>query len=63
MSLKNCEVSNVHVCLYEQRALFSQLSGGEEDFSSREAQLLVSILGVLSRLLEPTSQQVPIYTS
>ncbi|XP_060770995.1 Fanconi anemia group I protein isoform X2 [Neoarius graeffei] len=40
-----------------QRALFSQLSGGEEDFSSREAQLLVSVLGVLSRLLEPTSQQ------
>ncbi|XP_053541973.1 Fanconi anemia group I protein isoform X2 [Ictalurus punctatus] len=40
-----------------QRALFSQLSGGEEDFSSREAQLLVSILSVLSRLLEPTSQQ------
>lgn len=47
----------------EQRALFSQLSGGEEDFSSREAQLLVSILSVLSRLLEPTSQQVPIYTT
>ncbi|KAF7702205.1 Fanconi anemia group I protein isoform X2 [Silurus meridionalis] len=40
-----------------QRALFSQLSGGEEDFNSREAQLLVSILSVLSRLLEPTSQQ------
>ncbi|XP_058264608.1 Fanconi anemia group I protein isoform X2 [Hemibagrus wyckioides] len=40
-----------------QRALFSQLSGGEEDFSSKEAQLLVSILSVLSRLLEPNSQQ------
>ncbi|XP_053334793.1 Fanconi anemia group I protein isoform X1 [Clarias gariepinus] len=40
-----------------QRALFSQLSGGEEDFNSREAQLLVSILGVLSRLLESSSQQ------
>ncbi|KAK2834377.1 hypothetical protein Q7C36_015078 [Tachysurus vachellii] len=40
-----------------QRALFGQLSGGEEDFSSKEAQLLVSILSVLSRLLEPNSQQ------
>ncbi|XP_035379420.1 Fanconi anemia group I protein [Electrophorus electricus] len=40
-----------------QRALFNQLSGGEEAFSSREAQLLVSILSLLSRLLEPTSPQ------
>ncbi|KAL6474155.1 hypothetical protein MHYP_G00177160 [Metynnis hypsauchen] len=40
-----------------QRALFSQLTGGEEDFNSREAQLLVSILSLLSRLLEPSSQQ------
>ncbi|KAI5606378.1 Fanconi anemia group I protein, partial [Silurus asotus] len=45
-----------------QRALFSQLSGGEEDFNSREAQLLVSILNVLSRLLEPTSQQMVTWT-
>ncbi|XP_066523635.1 Fanconi anemia group I protein [Hoplias malabaricus] len=40
-----------------QRALFTQLSGGEEDFNSREAQLLVSILSLLSRLLEPSSEQ------
>ncbi|XP_062847269.1 Fanconi anemia group I protein [Trichomycterus rosablanca] len=40
-----------------QRALFSQLSGNEEDFNSKEAQLLVSILGSLSRLLDPSSQQ------
>ncbi|KAJ8002982.1 hypothetical protein DPEC_G00164610 [Dallia pectoralis] len=40
-----------------QRALFTQLSGAEEDFNSKEAQLLVSILSVLSRQLEPTSKQ------
>ncbi|XP_060892580.1 Fanconi anemia group I protein isoform X1 [Labrus mixtus] len=40
-----------------QRALFTQLSGGEEDFNSKEAQLLVSILSVLSRQLKPSSQQ------
>ncbi|XP_021429430.2 Fanconi anemia group I protein isoform X1 [Oncorhynchus mykiss] len=40
-----------------QRALFTQLSGGEEDFSSKEAQILVNILSVLSRQLEPSSQQ------
>uniref|UniRef100_A0AAR2JD36 FA complementation group I n=1 Tax=Pygocentrus nattereri TaxID=42514 RepID=A0AAR2JD36_PYGNA len=44
------------------RALFSQLTGGEEDFNSREAQLLVSILSLLSRLLEPSSQQVTFHT-
>ncbi|XP_053282030.1 Fanconi anemia group I protein [Pleuronectes platessa] len=40
-----------------QRALFTQLSGGEEDFNSKEAQLLVSILSVLSHQLKPSSQQ------
>ncbi|XP_026032130.1 Fanconi anemia group I protein isoform X1 [Astatotilapia calliptera] len=40
-----------------QRALFTQLSGGEEDFNSKEAQLLISILSVLSRQLKPSSQQ------
>ncbi|XP_041693994.1 Fanconi anemia group I protein [Coregonus clupeaformis] len=40
-----------------QRALFTQLSRGEEDFNSKEAQLLVNILSVLSRQLEPSSQQ------
>ena len=41
-----------------QRALFTQLSGAEDEFNSKEAQLLVSILSVLSRQLEPSSQQV-----
>ncbi|KAL7401956.1 hypothetical protein ABVT39_007309 [Epinephelus coioides] len=40
-----------------QRALFTQLSGSEDDFNSKEAQLLVSILSVLSRQLKPSSQQ------
>ncbi|XP_060709257.1 Fanconi anemia group I protein isoform X1 [Hemiscyllium ocellatum] len=40
-----------------QRSLLTQLSGDEEDFNSKEAQLLVSILSTLSRLLEPTSEQ------
>ncbi|XP_070764117.1 Fanconi anemia group I protein [Enoplosus armatus] len=40
-----------------QRALFTQLSGSEEEFNSKEAQLLVSILSVLSRQLKPSSQQ------
>uniref|UniRef100_A0A665VLE3 FA complementation group I n=1 Tax=Echeneis naucrates TaxID=173247 RepID=A0A665VLE3_ECHNA len=41
-----------------QRALFTQLSGEEEEFNSKEAQLLVSILSVLSRQLKPGSKQV-----
>ncbi|KAM3609806.1 uncharacterized protein V6R79_020568 [Siganus canaliculatus] len=40
-----------------QRALFTQLSAGEEEFNSKEAQLLVSILSVLSRQLKPSSPQ------
>uniref|UniRef100_A0A3B5B315 FA complementation group I n=1 Tax=Stegastes partitus TaxID=144197 RepID=A0A3B5B315_9TELE len=40
-----------------QRALFTQLTGAEEEFNSKEAQLLVSILTVLSRQLKPSSQQ------
>ncbi|KAM9375874.1 Fanconi anemia group I protein [Pholidichthys leucotaenia] len=40
-----------------QRALLTQLSGAEEDFNSKEAQLLVSILTVLSRQLKPSSPQ------
>uniref|UniRef100_A0A3B5MUP0 FA complementation group I n=1 Tax=Xiphophorus couchianus TaxID=32473 RepID=A0A3B5MUP0_9TELE len=40
-----------------QRALFTQLSGGEEDFNSREAQVLVGILTVLTRQLKPSSKQ------
>ncbi|XP_049430534.1 Fanconi anemia group I protein [Epinephelus fuscoguttatus] len=40
-----------------QRALFTQLGGSEDEFNSKEAQLLVSILSVLSRQLKPSSQQ------
>ncbi|KAK2918014.1 Fanconi anemia group I protein [Channa argus] len=40
-----------------QRALLALVSGGEEDFNSKEAQLLVSILSVLSHQLKPSSQQ------
>ncbi|XP_066558133.1 Fanconi anemia group I protein [Amia ocellicauda] len=40
-----------------QRSLLNQLSGGDEDFHSKEAQLLLNILSVLSRQLEPTSPQ------
>uniref|UniRef100_A0A3Q2XV84 FA complementation group I n=1 Tax=Hippocampus comes TaxID=109280 RepID=A0A3Q2XV84_HIPCM len=39
------------------RALFAQLSRGEEEFNSKEAQLLVKILSVLSLQLNPSSQQ------
>lgn len=41
-----------------QRALFTQLSRSEDEFNSKEAQLLASILSVLSRQLKPSSQQV-----
>ncbi|KAK2842091.1 hypothetical protein Q5P01_012291 [Channa striata] len=40
-----------------QRALFTHVAGGEDDFNSKEAQLLVSILSVLSHQLKPSSQQ------
>ncbi|KAJ8249453.1 hypothetical protein GJAV_G00235090 [Gymnothorax javanicus] len=40
-----------------QRALVAQLSGAEDDFNSKEAQLLLSILGELSCQLEPSSAQ------
>ncbi|XP_012688024.2 Fanconi anemia group I protein [Clupea harengus] len=41
-----------------QRSLMTQLSGSEEDFSSREAQLLVGVLAVLSCRLESGSPQL-----
>lgn len=44
--------------VHQQRALFAQLSGDEDEFNSKEAQLLVSILSVLSQQLKPSSQQV-----
>ncbi|KAK6476919.1 Fanconi anemia group I protein-like isoform X1 [Huso huso] len=40
-----------------QRSLVNQLSGGEDDFNSKEAQIVVNILSVLSRQLEPSSPQ------
>ncbi|KAK1160832.1 Fanconi anemia group I protein-like isoform X1 [Acipenser oxyrinchus oxyrinchus] len=40
-----------------QRSLVNQLSGAEDDFNSKEAQIVVSILSVLSRQLEPSSPQ------
>nr|XP_014340362.1 PREDICTED: Fanconi anemia group I protein [Latimeria chalumnae] len=47
-----------------QRSLVNQLSGAEEDFHSKEAQLLVNILSSLSKLLDPSSQQfVQVLTS
>lgn len=41
-----------------QRSLLNLLSSEEEDFSSKEALLLLAILSTLSRLLEPSSAQV-----
>ncbi|KAK7891742.1 hypothetical protein WMY93_023705 [Mugilogobius chulae] len=40
-----------------QRVLFAQLSGEQDEFNSKEAQLIVCILGVLSRQLKPSSQE------
>lgn len=42
----------------QQRVLFNQLSEGGDEFNSKEAQLLVNILGVLSQQLDPSSDQV-----
>ncbi|XP_075063875.1 Fanconi anemia group I protein isoform X2 [Mixophyes fleayi] len=40
-----------------QRCLTNQLTSGEDEFNSKEAVLLVSILSTLSRFLDPSSQQ------
>ncbi|XP_040198345.1 Fanconi anemia group I protein [Rana temporaria] len=40
-----------------QRSLTNQLNCGEDEFNSKEAVLLVSILSILYRFLEPSSQQ------
>nr|XP_056721814.1 Fanconi anemia group I protein [Euleptes europaea] len=40
-----------------QRSLVNQLTHAEDDFNSKEALLLVSVLTTLSKLLEPSSQQ------
>ncbi|XP_040895232.1 Fanconi anemia group I protein isoform X2 [Toxotes jaculatrix] len=53
----NVTATNFFYIRQFQRALFTQLSGGEDDFNSKEAQLLVSILSILSHQLKPSSQQ------
>lgn len=55
-----CELgANISLCAFlPQRSLLNLLSSQEENFNSREAFLLVSVLSSLSRLLEPTSPQV-----
>ncbi|KAM8973789.1 Fanconi anemia group I protein [Pelodytes ibericus] len=40
-----------------QRSLMNQLTGEEDEFNSKEALLLVSVLSVLSRLLDSSSEQ------
>ncbi|NP_001108323.2 Fanconi anemia group I protein [Gallus gallus] len=40
-----------------QRSLVNQLSSAEDDFNSKETQLLITILSTLSKLLDPGSQQ------
>uniref|UniRef100_A0A8B9P2V0 FA complementation group I n=1 Tax=Apteryx owenii TaxID=8824 RepID=A0A8B9P2V0_APTOW len=41
-----------------QRSLVNQFSSAEDDFNSKETQLLITVLSTLSKLLEPASQQV-----
>lgn len=43
--------------------LFNQLSEDGDEFNSKEAQLLVNILGVLSQQLDPSSDKVPALSS
>lgn len=43
---------------HDQRSLVNQLSSSEDDFNSKETQLLITILSTLSKLLDPGSQQV-----
>ncbi|XP_021263129.1 Fanconi anemia group I protein isoform X2 [Numida meleagris] len=40
-----------------QRSLVNQLSSAEDDFNSKETQLLITVLSTLSKLLDPASQQ------
>ncbi|KAM9533247.1 Fanconi anemia group I protein isoform 1-T1 [Guaruba guarouba] len=40
-----------------QRSLVNQFSSAEDDFNSKEAQSLITVLSTLSKLLDPTSQQ------
>lgn len=43
---------------HDQRSLVNQFSSAEDDFNPKETQLLVTVLSTLSKLLDPTSQQV-----
>lgn len=43
---------------HDQRSLVNQLSSSEDDFNSKETQSLITVLSTLSKLLDPTSQQV-----
>ncbi|XP_051916772.1 Fanconi anemia group I protein isoform X2 [Hippocampus zosterae] len=54
---EDCEQMKYRYIRQFQRALFAQLSRGEEEFNSKEAQLLVNILSVLSLQLNPSSLQ------
>lgn len=36
----------------------NQFSSAEDDFSSKETQSLITVLSTLSKLLDPSSQQV-----
>ncbi|NXH13372.1 FANCI protein, partial [Bucco capensis] len=40
-----------------QRSLVNQFSSAEDDFNSKETQLLIAVLSTLSKLLDPASQQ------
>ncbi|NXE09388.1 FANCI protein, partial [Lophotis ruficrista] len=40
-----------------QRSLVNQFSSAEDDFNSKETQLLITVLSTLSKLLDPASQQ------
>uniref|UniRef100_A0A8C4XLG6 FA complementation group I n=1 Tax=Falco tinnunculus TaxID=100819 RepID=A0A8C4XLG6_FALTI len=40
-----------------QRSLVNQFSSPEDDFNSKEAQSLITVLSTLSKLLDPASQQ------
>ncbi|XP_042659947.1 Fanconi anemia group I protein [Tyto alba] len=40
-----------------QRSLVNQFSSAEDEFSSKEAQSLITVLSTLSKLLDPASQQ------
>lgn len=53
-----CELSVSVLPPHDQRSLVNQFSSAEDDFNSKETQLLVTVLSTLSKLLDPTSQQV-----